>query len=159
MKEMNEMPDNARVWLYQSSRVLTASEIEIVHAEVSAFLADWTSHGAAMEAASEVALNRILVVAADESKASGCGIDKSVKCVQALGKSLGVDFFQRTVVLYELNDQLCESPLHEFWALRKALVVSDETKVVDTTVRTLGEYRSEFLKTFSRSWHSEMWGR
>jgi len=159
MKEMNELPDNARVWIYQASRFLTPSEMEEVEVEVSSFLSEWTSHGAAMDAAFEISLNRILIIASDDSKASGCGIDKSVKCVQALGNRLGVDFFQRTVVLYWSNEQLCESPLHEFWGLRKALVVHDETKVYDTTVRTLGEYRSSFQKTFSRSWHAEMWGR
>jgi hypothetical protein len=159
MKRLIEMPDNARVWIYQASRFLTSSEIEIVESEVSAFLADWTSHGVAMDAAFEISLNRMLVIAADESMASGCGIDKSVKCIQALGSRLEIDFFQRTVVLYRMNDQLRESSLHEFWALRKALVVNDETQVVDTTVKSLGEYRSEFQKTFSRSWHAEMWGR
>jgi hypothetical protein len=159
MKEMNDMPDNARVWIYQASRFLDETELEIVKMEVSSFLDDWTSHGVAMDAAFEVSLNRILVIAADESKASGCGIDKSVKCIQAIGNRINVDFFQRTSVLYRLNDQLSESPLHEFWALRKALVVNDETQVIDTTVRTLGEYRTDFQKSFSRSWHAEMWGR
>jgi hypothetical protein len=159
MKSLNEMPDNARVWIYQASRFLNSSELAIAEAEVSAFLADWTSHGAAMDAAFEISFNRMLVLAADESRASGCGIDKSVKHIQALGKRLEIDFFQRTVVLYRLNDQLSESPLHEFWALRKAMVINDDTEVIDTTVKTLGEYRAEFQKTFSRSWHAEMWGR
>jgi len=159
MKTLNEMPDNARVWIYQASRFLNSSELAIVEVEVSAFLADWTSHGASMDAAFEVSLNRMLVIAADESRASGCGIDKSVKCIQALGKHLEIDFFQRTVVLYRMNDQLRESPLHEFWALRKAMVINDDTQVIDTTVKSLGEYRTEFQKTFSRSWHAEMWGR
>ena len=159
MNKLNEMPDSSRVWIYQASRFLNSSEIKIVEAEVSAFLAEWTSHGAAMDAAFEITLDRFLVIAADESRASGCGIDKSVKCIQALGIRLELDFFQRTVVLYRMNNQLSESPLHEFWALRKAKVINDDTEVIDTTVKTLSEYRAEFHKTFSRSWHAEMWGR
>jgi len=153
------MPDNARVWLYQASRYLSESEIDMLQTEVSSFLSEWTSHGVSMDAAFEIAHNRILVIAADESKASGCGIDKSVKCIQDLGNRLGIDFFQRTVVLFMKNEEWCESQLHEFWGLRKALIVNDETQVLDTTVRSVGEYRAGFQKSFSRSWHVDMWGR
>jgi hypothetical protein len=159
MKRISEMPENARVWLYQASRSLHLSEINQIHTELSSFLSEWTSHGAALDAAFEIANNRILVIAADESQASGCGIDKSVKCIQDLGNRLGIDFFQRTVVLYMKGQEWCESPLHEFWALRKALVVEDETMVIDTTIRTVGEYRADFQKPFSKSWHADMWGR
>jgi hypothetical protein len=159
MRKMSEMPDNARVWLYQASRYLSESEVNMLQTEVSSFLSEWTSHGVSMDAAFEIAHNRILVIAADESKASGCGIDKSVKCIQDLGNRLGIDFFQRTVVLYMKNEEWCESQLHEFWGLRKALIVNDETPVLDTTVRSVGEYRAGFQKLFSRSWHADMWGR
>jgi hypothetical protein len=159
MRKISEMPDNARVWLYQASRYLSESEIDMLQTEVSSFLSEWTSHGVSMDAAFEIAHNRILVIAADESKASGCGIDKSVKCIQDLGNRLGIDFFQRTVVLFMKNEEWCESQLHEFWGLRKALIVNDETQVLDTTVRSVGEYRAGFQKSFSRSWHVDMWGR
>jgi hypothetical protein len=159
MKKMSEMPDNARVWLYQASRYLSESEIDLLEAGVTSFLSEWTSHGVSMDAAFEIAHNRILVIAADESKASGCGIDKSVKCIQDLGNRLGIDFFQRTVVLFMKNEEWRESQLHEFWGLRKALIVNDETQVLDTTVRSVGEYRAGFQKSFSRSWHADMWGR
>lgn len=158
---MHEMPDEARVWLYQANRFLSADEVAHIETKSNGFLANWTSHGAAMDAAIGIVHNRILVVAADEQKslASGCGIDKSVRFVQELSETMGIDFFQRTTVLYHTGEAWNEAVLHHFWAMRKALLVSDDTLVLDTTVRTIGQFRSELEKPFSRSWHAEMWKR
>lgn len=161
MKKMSEMPDHARVWIYQASRFLSEEEIELVQRASSAFMAQWSSHGAQLDATFELIHSRILVIAADEqqAQASGCGIDKSVHFVKELGSKLRVDFFNRTIVLYLKDGKLCDAPLHEFWALRKALIISDDTVVFDTTIRTVGSLRSEFQRPFSSSWHAEMWGR
>lgn len=160
MKKMSEMPDFARVWIYQASRILSQEEMDLVQQEASVFMGQWSSHGAQLDATFDIMHSRILVIAADEqqAQASGCGIDKSVRFVKELGTRIGVDFFNRTVVLYLENENLCDVSLHEFWGLRKALVVTDDTVVIDTTIRTVGQLRSEFQKPFSRSWHAEMWG-
>jgi hypothetical protein len=161
MKKMSEMPDHARVWIYQASRFLSEQEMDLVQQESSAFVTQWSSHGAQLDATIELIHSRILVIAADEqqAQASGCGIDKSVHFVKELGSKIGVDFFNRTIVLYLKDGMLCDVPLHEFWALRKALIISDDTVVIDTTIRTVGALRSGFQKPFSSSWHAEMWGR
>jgi hypothetical protein len=161
MKKMSEMPDSARVWIYQASRFLSEKEMELVQQASTAFLAQWSSHGAQLDATFELIHSRILVIAADEqqAQASGCGIDKSVHFVKELGSKMGVDFFNRTTVLYLEDGKVCDVPLHEFLGLRKALVIHDDTMVFDTTIRTVRELRSEFQKTFSSSWHAEMWGR
>jgi hypothetical protein len=52
-----------------------------------------------------------------------------------------------------------EAPLHAFWALRKALVINDESLVVDTTVSTVEQLRVSLVRPFNKSWHAEMWGR
>lgn len=161
MKSMNEMPSEARVWLYQANRELTETEVAQVKNELTAFLEDWTSHGSSMDASFEVMFSRIIVVAADEGRAlaSGCGIDKSVRFLQSLGDKMNIDFFTRTQVLYAQGDDLVEVPLHQFWGLRKALIINDDTVVVDTTVRTAGELLKSLKKPFGASWHAEMWGR
>ena len=158
---MNEMPDEARVWIYQMDRMLSDTECSQVSDELVAFLNDWTSHGSNMDAAFEIMYSRLLVIAVDESRAmsSGCGIDKSQRFVKALGDKMKIDFFNRTSVLFMKGSELVEAPLHQFWALRKALVVDDETMIVDTTVRTVGEIKKGIQKPFGTSWHAEMWGR
>ena len=161
MKTMEHMPSNARVWVYQANVFLTELQENHIRDGVCAFLAQWTSHGTAMDAAAEVYHHRLVVIAADEqqAKASGCGIDKSVHFMQELGRAMGIDFFQRTTVLFKESEVWKEVSLHQFWAMRKAGVVDDETLILDTTVRTLVELRNALEVPFGRSWHKDMWGR
>ncbi len=155
------MPEHARVWIYQADRSIEMNEVDVINARSTDFIEAWTSHGAALDASYSLLFNRVLVIAADENQvsASGCGIDKSVNFVKKLGDDLGVDFFQRTVVLFKQDNEWNEAQLHQFWAMRKANLIGDETMVLDTTVRTIGQLRAEFIKPFKSSWHAEMWGR
>jgi hypothetical protein len=161
MKSMIDMPEEARVWFYQANRVLTDQEIDHVAEEMTASMQDWSSHGSKMDASFEILFSRVIAVAADEGRAvaSGCGIDKSVRFVQSLGEKMNIDFFTRTQVLYFQGDEVKDASLHQFWGLRKALIINDDTVVLDTTVRTVGELRKSLKKPFSASWHAEMWGR
>ena len=43
--EYKNLPNNARVWIYQSDREFTAKEIEIVSVKAVDFINQWTRHG------------------------------------------------------------------------------------------------------------------
>jgi hypothetical protein len=161
MKTFELMPDHARVWIYHADRFLSPDEEALITKLTTDFIQQWSSHGAAMDASFSIFFQRIVVITAneDDAQASGCGIDKSVHFMKDLGGKLGVDFFQRTAVLFQQNNEWRGAQMHEFWGMRKALIVNDETSVVDTTIRTFGQLKREFVKPFKLSWHAEMWGR
>jgi hypothetical protein len=161
MKVLSEMPDDARVWIYQANRNLSVVENAQIRDSVAGFLDEWTSHGKSMDASFEILMNRLVVIAVDEKQAlaSGCGIDKSVNYMKSLGAEMNIDFFVRTQVLYKVGEEVMEMPLHVFWASKKAGKILDETIVIDTTVKNLGEVRSKLEVPFKDSWHAEMWHR
>jgi len=162
MKKLQDMSDDSRVWIYQANRVLTPEEVEYILTLSDEFIRTWDSHGKIMDAAIEVFHNRILILAANEAQAqaSGCGIDKSVRFIRTLGEQLQVDFFQRTQVLYrDADGHLNEKPIHEFWAMRKAGMIDDDTIVIDNTIQTVGQWRAAWEVPFGQSWHQEMWAR
>ena len=41
-----EMPETARLWIYQADRPFTEKEKEYVQSETAAFLEAWAAHGA-----------------------------------------------------------------------------------------------------------------
>lgn len=161
MKNMHEMPDSSRVWVYQADRFLSQEEEAIISSKLTEFLNGWASHGAQLDSAFEVKYSRFVVVAVDEEKAlaSGCGIDKLVHFFQDAGKVLNVDFFNRMQVVYRDKESIVSEPLHQFWGLRKAGVLNDNSIVFDNLVKNLAEYKAKWETSFSNSWHSEMWGR
>lgn len=161
MKNMHEMPDSSRVWVYQADRFLSQEEEVVISSKLTEFLNGWASHEAQLDSAFEVKYSRFVVVAVDEEKAlaSGCGIDKLVHFFQDAGKSLNVDFFNRMQVVYRDNQTIVSEPLHQFWGLRKAGVLNDDSIVFDNLVKNLAEYKVKWETNFRNSWHSEMWGR
>lgn len=161
MKTLENLPDHARVWIYQANRPLTDQEVEQMNRAGATFIEDWSAHGASLDAAFEVKFNRFIIIAVDEEKAlaSGCSIDKSVHFMKGLGEAFQVDFFNRMQTIYEEQGELKAVPLHEFWAMRKAGLIGDNTIVFDNLVKNIGEFKSAWKTTFNKSWHAEMWGR
>jgi len=46
----DQMPDEARVWIYPSNRPFSESEIPLLKNLVEQFLTQWTAHNQALEA-------------------------------------------------------------------------------------------------------------
>ena len=88
------LPNNARVWVFQASRKLSESEVEILKPRTEVFLSQWTAHGQNLEAGFEVRYNRFIVLGLnqDNASASGCSIDASVKFIQSLEKDFEFKF-------------------------------------------------------------------
>ncbi len=154
-----ELSNSARVWLYLADRELSPAEREALVERMRTFTNQWKAHGAALSAGAEVVFHRLLVIAADETNAtaSGCSIDASVNAIKTVGQQLGVDFFNRSLVPYGDTEQPTVVPMHEFWAMRKAKLIDDDTLVLNSTASTLGALRETLFLPFSESWHAEMW--
>jgi hypothetical protein len=154
-----QLPDHARIWIYQANRQLSPSERQLVNERMEEFVKTWAAHGASLFGGAEVYKDRWLIVAVDESRigASGCSIDTSVRQIKALGAELGIDFFDRTRVVWIDNGEEREDPMHDFWARRKAGLVTDDTLLFNSLAANLGELRKAPMIRFQDSWHAEMW--
>jgi len=97
-----------------------------------------------------------------QAGATGCSIDKLVAFVRRQGESRGIDWFDRHQVLWRRPkaEGWEATRTSEFWAMRKAGLVTDQTEVVDPLAATVGDAESEagwLVKSFDESWHSAMW--
>jgi hypothetical protein len=147
MPMFQELPDSARVWVYQANRFLTDAEATEVLKMAGDFLSGWTSHEKPMHGACALEENRLLVIVLNEEEhaASGCGIDKSVGFVRKLGERFSIDWFNRLEVLYQGPDGSFST--HRWGTLRKALeegTLHPNGKVFRNQVQTLGELRTSW---------------
>jgi hypothetical protein len=162
MKKLIELPKQARVWVYQADREMTSDEQALFLLRASEFIESWTSHSSLMSAAIELRYGRFAVLGADETaaKASGCGIDKSVRFFQDIGKELNLDFFSRTLVWYrDAANNIISDPINVFWAKRKAGNISGGTLVFNNLVNNLDALATSWEIPFEQSWHQEAWSR
>ncbi|MGB0879774.1 MAG: ABC transporter ATPase, partial [Polaribacter sp.] len=70
------LPDNSRIWIYQSDREFTQEEIEKITQKATHFINQWTRHGEDLKGSFTIKYNQFLVLAVDEgfNNVSGCSI-------------------------------------------------------------------------------------
>jgi hypothetical protein len=137
MIPFEELPDNARLWSYQSDRKLTTTEKTWVEEMLPDFLVEWAAHGAKLNAYGAVLgdYHLILVVNEDQANASGCSIDSSVRFVKYLEKELGVSFFNRLKMLVDNGQEAFFTSYAELNSL------PPNTLVYNNMVMNVGEWK------------------
>ena len=56
------LPEESRIWVYQSNRPFTEEEIQDIAKDLDAFLTQWTAHGSDLHAGYELPYNRFIVI-------------------------------------------------------------------------------------------------
>jgi len=152
--EFDEMPDSARLWIYQASRSLNENELSFVQKYAEQFLSQWQAHGQSLKSAFRIEYNQFLIISVDESfsQASGCSIDSSVHLIQALEKELQVSFMTTSQVAFLIEEKI---ELYPFNGLKEKVEqkhVKPDTKVFDNTVKNLAEFRQKWLVPSANTW-------
>lgn len=147
------MPDSARVWVYQASRNLSNAEVQAVQAQLQEHVTLWAAHGSPLSGSVLVAYNRMVVVAVDEAQnvASGCSIDASSRWLKELSAELGVDFFNRAITFWQ-HDTLKEAEIVQVKGLVATGEITPETLIFNNLVATIGELKSNWQIPAAASW-------
>lgn len=142
----NEMPDQARVWVYQMNREISASESEKMTEVMQNFCSQWQAHGAPLKTSFDIVYNHFLILAVDENAggASGCSIDGSVRILKDLGVKMRLDFFSRTEVAFLINDKISLYPMSKL----KELFGEGTLNASMTTFNNLVATKAEFLQNW-----------
>lgn len=152
------MPSEARLWVYQCNRMLSAEEEAEVERLGASFIEDWAAHGAQLNASFDVLHKRFIVIAVDEKQAlaSGCSIDKSVQFVKGLEEGLGLSLFDRMHVAYRRGNEIVSCSLQEFEELASLKKVDESTIVFNNMVASKAAFDTEWEVPLSKSWQSRV---
>jgi hypothetical protein len=153
--EYKNLPNNARVWIYQSDREFTAKEIEIVSVKAVDFINQWTRHGDDLKGSFTFKYNQFLILAVDETfnTVSGCSIDSSVRFVQALEKELQLDLMNKMNVTFKDNEHINLVKLADFQRFAKEQKITSETIVFNNMVATKEDFENNWEVPAKESWH------
>jgi hypothetical protein len=160
--KIDELPDNARTWVFGSDRTLDASASDTLLKEVDRFLPQWKAHGAPLTVGKDWKYGRFLTVAVDQSTAgaSGCSIDGLFRALKALEPSLGASLVTSGLIFFRDEKGVIESvDREEFTALGAEGKIAPDTHVFDPTVATLGEWKARFELNVGDSWHAKLLGK
>jgi len=153
--DFKTLPDDSRIWIYQSNRSFSEAELIEVRQALDAFLKEWTAHGSDLQAGYELPYNRFIVIALDQTMtgATGCSIDASVRFIQALEKKYQIDLLDKMNVSYKQGEFVAYKTLLDFKKMAKDKSVSKNTIVFNNLVTNKGEYVSHWEVPAEESWH------
>lgn len=150
------LPNNSRVWVYQSDREFTQEEIEHISAKALLFIENWTRHGDDLKGSFTIKYNQFLVLGVDEgfNNVSGCSIDASVRFVQELEKELEVDLMNKMNISFKDGENINIVKLSDFQKYAKEQKITSETVVFNNMVNTKEDFETKWEVPASNSWHA-----
>lgn len=114
-----QLPPDARLWIYQAERSFTDSEEKVISDLLKEFCSQWSAHGNPLETSFLVKYNQFIILSVNENTAgaSGCSIDGSVRVLKELSQRLNNDLFNRTRVAFLNEGKVKLYPIKDLSAL------------------------------------------
>lgn len=155
----DQLPGDARVWVFASDRPVTGEHAARLLAAVDDYLARWAAHGQPLTAARDWTNDRFLAIAVDQrdAHASGCSIDGLFRLLQQVGGQIGTSLVGGGRVHFrDAAGAIRTVPRHEFSEHAARGDVTAQTLVFDPTVATAAEWRERFERPARESWHAAL---
>ena len=150
------LPEESRIWIYQSNRKFTEEEFAEIEKDLHVFVENWAAHGTGLEASFQLKYNRFIILAVNQEAqaATGCSIDSSVAFIQSLEKKYNVDLLDKMNVTFKLGEHVAHKPLIDFKKMAKDKAVTGNTIVFNNLVNNIAEYNESWEVPAADSWHS-----
>lgn len=149
-----DFSDDAKVWVYQSSRLFSMSEAFDIEDILTNFMSNWKSHGAPVKGYGNLFFGQFIVLMADESaaKVGGCSTDSSIHAIQEIEKLLKVDLFNRQNLAFIVNDKIQILPLSQLnYALENSFLQPNSI-YFNNLVATKKMLLNDWLIPLKNSW-------
>src|SRR5262245_43370767 len=152
-----QLPTDARLWIFAAERPLSEAERNRVLEETDAFINQWMAHGVPLTAGRDLRHHQFVLVGVDERAAgvSGCSIDALVRRMQQLETVLGLELINNGPVLYREGDAVVRVSRDRFAELAASGTVGPNTRVFDNTLTRVGDLiAGKWEVKAAESWHA-----
>lgn len=156
---LDTLSQNSKIFIFQSDKKLSDSEIEVIDNRLKDFMRQWRSHGNRLKAECFVSSPLFVVIGVDESLAelSGCSKDAMTHEIKSIGDEISVDFFNRLNTAYLTKDgELNLVNMSEFKTLAKMDEIGLDTVVYNNLIEVKSELKDQWIVAIKNSWHMNM---
>ncbi|WP_064966692.1 ABC transporter ATPase [Tenacibaculum ovolyticum] len=153
--DFNTLSEEAKVWIYPSSRKFYPQEIEGLKEKLKAFVEVWKQDDVDFKASVELRYNRFIVFSGEGNTALlNADVDKLVGFVLQLQETYEVELLDRMNVCFKQGEYTQYKELKDFKKLIKNKAVTEKTIVFDNLVETKLELENHWEVPISESWYS-----
>lgn len=149
-----DFTDTSRVWIYQSSRKFTDSELPLVNQALDQFVANWNSHGDPVKGFAKVFFNRFIVLLADEAVCgvSGCSTDTSVRVIRQIGDQLQINLFDRQQLAFVIDGGIKTFQMSQVKSSIEEELITPTTCYFDNTILRKRQLLDKWIIPVNDSW-------
>ena len=144
----------SRVWVYQSSRLLSLAEALEMEKEITDFTDQWLAHGASVKAYGNLFFGQFVILMADEThtSVSGCSTDSSVRFIKNLGEKYGIDFFDRNNLAFVVKDKIQMLPLNQLGYAFDNGFINGDTLYFNNLILNKQQLEEDWMLPIKHSW-------
>lgn len=150
----NSISPSSRIWIFQSDRKLTATEITYLHSHLRSFTERWAAHGQPLRASFDILYDQFIALAADEAynSASGCSIDDSVRAIKQIEEHLQVGLFNRNIVAFKKSEDVVLVTLRDLKEKYEQGTWNGDTPTFNNLVSLKNQLETDWIVPAKNTW-------
>lgn len=154
--EFSSLPEDAKVWIYPSSKKFYPTEIDALEQKISSFITSWKSDDIDFKASYLLLHNRFIILAADDTSTTITNKDINVliSFILELQNTYNTELLDRMNVCFKQGDFTQYKDLKSFKKLLKDKAITAKTIVFDNLVATKHDFDSFWEVPIEDSWYS-----
>ncbi|AUC21013.1 ABC transporter ATPase [Polaribacter sejongensis] len=154
--DYSTITEDAKVWVYPSSRKFYPNEIEGIESKVKDFLESWKSDDENFKASYQFLYNRFIVFFADDenSTLTNSDIDASVSFILGLQQEYEVELLDKMNACFKQGEYVQYKDLKDFKKLLKNKAVTAKSIIFDNLITTKVDFDNNWEIPLEESWYN-----
>ncbi len=154
--DYKEISEDAKVWVYPSSRKFYTAEIPEIEEKIKIFVKCWKKEDEGFKASYQFLYNRFIVLIADDknSNITNADIDTSVSFILELQESYNVELLDKMNVCFKQGEFVQYKQLKDFKKIVKKRAVTAKTIVFDNLITNNNDFKHFWEIPIEESWYS-----
>lgn len=150
------IPDDAKVWVYPSSRKFYHTEIEEIEKSIKSFVENWKIGDENFKASYKFLYNRFIILFADDdtSKLTNLDIDASISFILSLQLKYEVELLDKMNVCFKQGKFVQYKELKDFKKLLKNKAVTAKSIIFDNLITTKQDFENYWEISIEDSWYN-----
>lgn len=153
--DYSKISNEAKVWIYPSSRKFYATEIDEIEQKIKTFVENWKRDDENFKASYQFLYNRFIVFIADteNSTLTNTDIDTSVSFILELQETYKVELLDKMNVCFKQGEFVQYKELKDFKKLVKKRAVTGKTIIFDNLITNNNDFKNFWEIPIEESWY------
>lgn len=154
--DYKSISEDAKVWIYPSSRKFYPTEINEIEDKIKSFVENWKSEDENIKVSYQFLYNRFIVFIADDenSPLSNLDIDASVSFILELQETYKVELLDKMNVCFKQGEFVQYKELKDFKKLIKNRAVTAKTIIFDNLISNNHDFKNFWETPIENSWYN-----